>query len=142
MLLTARAARYGSAKSQASISAALWIMSPARVARTRAPTAFAVPLFLFPGRGRLRQSAASIAASKRIANTRSPGREIQGLPAACSKDGEQFSDHVLPAMYDLYPGACTHFQAFQRTTPMKRLAILVILVVLATFALVLAAGGP
>jgi hypothetical protein len=28
------------------------------------------------------------------------------------------------------------------TTPMKRLAILVILVVLATFALVLAAGGP
>jgi uncharacterized membrane protein affecting hemolysin expression len=37
------------------------------------------------------------------------------------------------------------FQAFQRTTPMKRLAILVILVilvVLATLALVLAAGGP
>ena len=48
------------------------------------------------------------------------------------------------------------FQAFQRTTPMKRLAtlvilgttptkrlvILVILVILATFALVLAAGGP
>jgi hypothetical protein len=28
------------------------------------------------------------------------------------------------------------------TTPMKRLAILVILVILATFALVLAAGGP
>src|SRR6516164_5178512 len=42
-------------------------------------------------------------------------REIQG--SACSKDGEQFSDHVLPAMYDLYPGACTRVPSVPKDHP-------------------------
>jgi hypothetical protein len=42
---------------------------------------------------------------------------FKACPAACSKDGEQFSDHVLPAMYDLYPGACTHVPSVPKDHP-------------------------
>src|SRR6516225_11224773 len=42
---------------------------------------------------------------------------FKACPAACSKDGEHFSDHVLPAMYDLYPGACTNVPSVPKDHP-------------------------